>query len=211
MTKLYQAVSAVILAILLITQPGCVTEALLKLGEPAKGPTEQPARYTRALRNGRELALEFDLMVDADGKVYPTTPSAVRVDLMTASWRPLWAGFPIDPYCTREMWARVLPNPLPQPPVALTGRPANTVNIARLHKQRATGFPPMSVQVHDMDAWILCGAGDAIGVVHMPAPPPPVSGERSTAATVAIVILFPFALAIDISFGIVYVLAAFAR
>jgi hypothetical protein len=211
MAKLYQAVSAVILAILLVTQPGCVTQALFKLGEPTKGPREQPVHYTRALRNGRVLALEFDSTIDADGTIHSVSPpSAVRVDLTTVEWMPLW-GFPIDPYCTREMWARLLPNPPPQPPVALTGRPAKTVNIALLHKQRATGIPPMSVQVQDLDAWIVCGAGDAIGVARVPAPPPPVSGETSTAATVAIVLLFPFALAIDITFGIVYVVAAFAR
>lgn len=211
MAKLSKSVAAAMIGTLLATQPGCVTEALLKLGEPSGGPTEQPVRYTHAIRDGRALALAYNAMVDADGNTRSMGPASVRVDLATAPWQRLGAT-PIDPYCTPEMWARLLPNAPPQPPVPLIlNRSHNSAMVAWLHRQRATGFPPMTVQLDGLDAWIVCGAGDALGVTHMPAPPPPESGERPVGATVAIVLLFPFALAIDLALGVVYIVAVLAR
>jgi hypothetical protein len=211
MVKLSKAAAPAIIGILLMTQPGCITQALLKLGEPSGGPTEQPVRYTQAVRDGRMIVLKYESTVDADGNVHSGGYAGMRYDLATAQWLPLGAA-PVDPYCTREMWLRLLPNAPPQPPAALIPvRPSNRAQVALLHKQQATGFPPMSVQLHGLDAWIVCGAGDAIGLTTVPAPPPPESGERSTGATVAIVLLFPFALALDITFGVFYGLALLAR
>jgi hypothetical protein len=42
--------------------------------------------------------------------------------------------------------------------------------------------------------------------VEVPAPPPPRSGGRSTGEIVAIVVLFPFALAVDVAAGFFYIL-----
>jgi hypothetical protein len=204
MAKLSKAVAVLMIGFLLFTQPACLTAALLDLGKPSGGPTEQPAGYTKAIRDGRFLALEYESTIDADGNTHESGGARTRIDLGEAQWAPLGA-IPIDPYCTQQTWLRLLPNAPPQPPAPLIlVRPSAHAQIAALHKQHATGFPPMTVQLQGLDAWILCGAGDAIGVTYVPPPPPPQSGERSTGAVVAIVILFPFALAVDITFGVVY-------
>jgi hypothetical protein len=210
MAKLSKAVAVATIGTLLITQPACVTAALLKLDEPSGGPTEQPVGYTKASRDGRMLALDYESTIDADGNIHSSGGAKERVDLATAPWFRLGPA-PIDPYCTPAMWGRLLPNAPPQPPPPLIqARPSNSAQIALLHKRHATGFPPMTVQLQGLDAWILCGAGDAIGVTHVPVPPPPESGERSTGAVVAIVLLFPFALAVDIAFGLAYVVVLIA-
>ncbi len=215
-------VAPAMIGVLLSTQTGCLTSALLKLGEgtPATPRTEQPVAYTQAVRDGRFVELQFNSTLDADGNVHSNAPaldadgrvrssppSATRVDLGSVYWRGFMDG-PLDPYCSREMWQRLLPSAPPQPPPGLVPiRPADHRDVIALHKQMATGFPPMTVQLNGIDAWIVCGAGDAIGYAEAPTPPPPQAGSeggRSAGAVVAIVILFPFALAADIVGAVFY-------
>ena len=156
------------------------------------------------------LHLEYDTTVDSDDKQHTGTLSAFRVDLGNLNWQALGPA-PIDPYCTPNMWMKLSPNAPPQPRAPLfAGRPNDIPMILGVHKQYATGFPPISVHANGLDAWIVCGAGDWIGYAQAPMPPPahPGSdGTRHPGYIVAIVILFPFALAVDIAGGVFYAAA----
>lgn len=213
MKTLSRATTLTTMAALLATQPGCVTQALLSMGEgsnPASPPVQQPVAYTGVYRDGRILHLEYDTTVDSDGKQHSDKASAFNVDLGTLNWQNLGPA-PIDPYCTADMWMKLLPNAPPQPRAPLLpGRPNDIAMILGVHKQYATGFPPLSLHVNGLDTWIVCGAGDWIGYAQAPMPPPPhpgSDGTRHPGYIVAIVLLFPFALTADILGGAIYVLA----
>lgn len=196
------AVRAAVTAILVVTQAGCITSALMKLGEGSGVPTEQPVRYTGAIRYGNVLALQYIESLDHHGNV-STGIFRDRVNLTDAAWQRFGAA-PMDPYCHPSMWARILPSTPSQPVPVINGRSGDLAQLASLHRARATGFPPMTVHLEGLDAWILCGADDRIGYTMVPAPPEPESGHRSAGAVAAIIVLFPFALTADIAFGAFY-------
>ncbi len=200
-----RAITLITMTTLLTTQSGCVTRALLSMGEnsnPASPPIEQPVSYLGAQRDGRMLNLEYDTSVDSEGKEHSGKRKAYRVDLGKMDWRNL-GPTPLDSYCTSNMWMRLLPNAPPQPPAPLfAGRPDDISLIVGVHKQYATGFPPLSVHTKGLDTWIVCGAGDFIGYAQAPVPPaahPGSDGTRHPGYIVGIVLLFPFALAVDIA------------
>ena len=197
----------------LATQPGCLTRALVGLGEnsnPASPPIRQPVSYIGAQREGRILHLEYDTSIDADGKKRTGKFSSFRVDMGKLQWQAMGPA-PMDPYCTSNMWMQLLPNAAPQPRPPLFSERVDDIGwIAGFHKQYATGFPPISVHNKGLDTLIVCGAGDWIGYARAPVPPAPhpgSDGTRHPGYIVAIVVLFPFALAVDIVGGVFYVAA----
>lgn len=213
MTMLSKPVLGLLGGALLATQSGCVTSALLKWGEgsdPYIPRTEQPVAYTGAARSNRYLELEYTTTVDSDGNVQTRAPTSFRVDLGALSWRPAGPA-PMDPYCASEAWYRLLPSAPPQPPAPLIlRRPTDMNAIIGMHKQYATGFPALSVQTSGIDTLVVCGSGDAIGYAQAPTPPEPQEGQeggRKAGYIVGIALLFPFALAVDIAGGLIYVAA----
>lgn len=208
--KAFFKVIAVLMSVVLpLTQTACVTAALLKIGEDRKAtwPVEQPVGYIGTKRDGHFVALRYDTTVDSEGNRHPDA-SNIRVDLASAYWQNLTA-VPMDPYCTPAMWQRLDPNAEEQPPAPLILNRSNDYRqIIAMHKQHATGFPPMTVQVSGLNAWVVCGAGDAIGYTEAPTPPPPqpgTEGGRTAGEIALIVILFPFALAVDVIGAVFYI------
>jgi hypothetical protein len=211
MTTLSSAMTTITMTALLTTQPGCVTRALVGMGEysnPRSPPIEQPVTYLGAQRDGRKLNLEYDTTLDAEGNRHSRTRAIFPVDLGNLHWQDL-GPVPMDPYCTSNMWMRLVPNAPPQPPVpVLSGRRNDIPLVLGMHKHYATGFPPISVHTQGLDTWIVCGAGDFVGYARAPIPPEPhpgSDGTRHPGYIVAIVLLFPFALAVDIVGGVFYV------
>jgi hypothetical protein len=144
------------------------------------------------------IALEYDTTVDADGALRQGSTANFQVDLAKLPWERIKTT-PVDPDCTSS-----------GPPghqfrhsnVPLVPRPSNDVQaVIGVHEQYAKGLPPLSVQTINLDAWIVCGAGDSIGYAQAPSPARPDRGDeggRTAGQVVTTIVLLPFALALDV-------------
>ena len=195
------------IAILLATQSACLTSKVVKIGEDDRlAPTAQPWAYSAAEREGGLLWLQYDSTVDGDGRIRRDAKGEFRVDLAELSWRKAGPS-PVDAACLATAW-RALPPDTARRPVPLVGRGSDEVKeVVARHAHFAAGQPPLSVQGVDVDTWIVCGGGDAIGYAEAPKPPEAQPSSLRTEHVVTRIVLFPFALALDVVGGVLYVAA----
>jgi hypothetical protein len=173
---------------------GCVTRALLTLGDP----DDPPARYDRLSRATGSLYVHYDAILH-EGEVRDGADDDEEVHLALLDWRSVEPGA-IDAACTPDAWAAMTDETLVDVPM-LTSRPLDVKEGAAVHQTFATGTPPLSAQFAGTDFRVFCGRGSGVAYADVTHPPPRTG--KPPGAVAAIVILFPFALVADVCGGFI--------
>jgi hypothetical protein len=185
----------------LVLLPGCATRALLKLGTAG----DPPDHYDRAHRTGDRLTVEYDYENQGGKPSKRFFAGKAELEISKLSWQAMSAGDP-EPACLPRAWA-ALGSSGPEVAVPfISDRPARVREVVDLHAKSAAGTPLLSIQSQGLGFWLLCGTREHLARAEVyPASAP--EGGRSAGAITAIVLLFPFALVVDICGGFIYALA----
>lgn len=172
---------------------GCVTRALLRLGDP----DDPPAAYDAVSRDGGVLLLHYSAIAH-DGEIREADDEE-EVALASLVFRPVGVG-PMDPACMSTAWSAA-PSTGPLPVPAVTSGALDREAGAAVHAKIATGSPPLSVHFSGLDFRVFCGAGDAMAYAEFTHPP--AETGKPAGAIAAIVFLFPLALVADACGGFI--------